>query len=305
MPHSPRRSLSCAFAASYLLAASPARAEPPPRNPEALYDEGRSLYETADYDGAIERWTAAYVQLEWTPANAEIKASLLYNLASAHEEAFGINADAAHLNKAMVLLERFETNIPRIYGDGSDAQAERDRVQERKRALSAKLEQTKQRGSAAVRAAEEEDGEPEPEPATAPAPPPAPSEPTPAEARPARDEPPRDRRPKTGIALLAAGGSATALGLGAGGAAIAGMILSDQANDFSSVDDMDYGARQAQLDRGRRMNRLAIAMAVTSGVLIVAGVILVASGKKQRDATRRTTWLRSTGLALRWEEGAP
>jgi tetratricopeptide (TPR) repeat protein len=270
-----RRCISTALALSVSALPLPALAGPAEGGDtaESLYNEGRALYETADYEGAIELWTKAYAKLEWSPGNAEIKVGLLYNLAGAHEEAFGINNKLSHLNKAMVLLERFQENIPKIYGEGPDADAERDRVEDRMRRIQEKIDKAKADGGGGSGAAEEEfdkaeeaaedEGttEPEPEP-----------------------EPEKKEKKNLGKILMISGGVATGLGVAAGGAAIAFAIMGNQANDFSGVDDMDYDARLAQYDRGYRMNTIAVTNTIISGVLIIGGVTLLAIGMKKKKA---------------------
>ncbi len=250
--------------------AAPAAGE----TPESLYNEGRSLYETADYTGAIRLWTKAYAKLEWSPANAEIKAGLLYNLAGAHEEAYGINNDAAHLNKAVVLLERFEENIPKIYGEGADANAERDRVRQRMRRIQDKIDKAKAEGattSPVDEAIDEAEDQARDEPA---------QQSGDDAATPARDDAKREKKP--GKVLMIIGGVVTGIGVATGGAAIATGIISGQSNDFSGIPEDDFDERTAQIDYGYRMNTVAVANAIASGVLVAGGIALLLVGAKKK-----------------------
>ena len=251
----------------------------PSEEAESLYNEGRGLYETADYEGAIKLWTKAYTKLEWSLDNAEIKVGLLYNLAGAHEEAFGINNNTTHLNKALVLLKRFEENIPKIYGEGADADAERQRVQERRDRLQAKLDEAKASGvkerdvdEAVDEAEEQTDDEPKDE--------------TPVEETPADDG---NKDKNAGKALIISGAVVAGLGVVTGAAAIGTAIASSRANDFSGLDPDDYDSRLDQISYGENMNTVAIANAIAGGVLIVGGVVLLAIGVKKKKAAGGAT----------------
>jgi hypothetical protein len=139
---------------------------------EQLYGEGRDFYETADYDGAIAKWTKAYSMVGDSPKSSEIRANLLYNLASAHEEAYRIDGDVTHLTKARVLLERFAQNIDQLY-EREAVETERQRVSERIATIDAKLLE--------ARVTNEPEPEPEPEAEPEPVPEPDPGADTPAD----------------------------------------------------------------------------------------------------------------------------
>jgi hypothetical protein len=76
---------------------------------EALYRDGSTLYEAADYPGAIQKFTAALalVSAKSTPDGDTIKRPLLWNIAIAHERAFGIDGDQRHLRQAQTLYRSY------------------------------------------------------------------------------------------------------------------------------------------------------------------------------------------------------
>jgi tetratricopeptide (TPR) repeat protein len=235
---------------------------------EALYDEGLALYDTADYDGAIAKWTQAYSMVGDSPQSADIKATLLYNLASAHEAAFDIDADITHLTKARVLLERFDQNIEELY-EGEAIASERERVQQKIAGIDAKLAEA--RGDEVE---PDDEPEPDPEPDDESVPPPDPS----SDATP--------KRP--GRPLVIAGSVLVGLGLGGVGAGIAGTILSQNANTFDEealdVTQASLDLRHEQINYGQQMNVLSYVGFVAGGVLVVTGATLLGLSARKRAA---------------------
>jgi tetratricopeptide (TPR) repeat protein len=273
-----RRCAAGTLAISLSLVSVPSVAAPSDsESPEALYNEGRALYETADYEGAIKVWTKAYAKLQWTPANAEIKAGILYNLAGAHEEAFGINGNATHLNKAMVLLKRFDENVPQIYGEGPDADAERDRIQQRIDHLQEKLDEANASGAKVDEPDEDPDEDPTQEP----------------QDEAAGAEQPKDTTPdedaKSGKVLMITGGVIAGIGVAAGGAAVAFLASGSGANDFTGIPEDDYAARMAQIDRGNRANTIAGINTGFALALLTTGVVLLAVGAKKSKKAKSST----------------
>ena len=70
-----------------------------------LYKKGKAQYETFDYAGAIETWTAAYALVP--EDSLQVKIEISYNLASAHEQAYALDGDRQHLQQAKLLLETY------------------------------------------------------------------------------------------------------------------------------------------------------------------------------------------------------
>jgi len=93
---------------------------------------------------------------------------------------------------------------------------------------------------------------------------------------------PRRGRPMmvTGIALM--GGGAAGLAM-----MVSGMVIASNANDFDP--SMSLVEREAQLARGARGNRLAVAGAVLGGVLEAAGITLLSIGVARRRGASLVT----------------
>jgi len=220
-----------------------------------LFARGASRYETADYAGAIELWTEAYGLVPAVPEYSEAKADLIFNIATAHEKAFDVDADTRELNQAKILLEQYRKLLPEIYTSTPEREFERTRVDE-------KLETIQRKIDTADR-----------------------------EARRRATEGSRRGEAKAANNLIISGAVVTALGGVGVGIATAGMVMGAGANDLSELEDDDFNGRRDQFDRGRTGNTLAIAGGVTAGVLVPVGVALLAVGiirkKKASEDTAR------------------
>lgn len=73
----------------------------------ALINEGQVLFDTADFSGAIDRWTQAYAALPDDPDIVAARNLLTYQIAQAHIEAHAIDGEPSHLRKAERLLTRY------------------------------------------------------------------------------------------------------------------------------------------------------------------------------------------------------
>jgi hypothetical protein len=71
-----------------------------------LYDEGTILYESADYEGAVKKFTDA---LAVAGNQASIRQSLLYNIGLGHENQFTVDQDVTHLRQALVIYKKYRT----------------------------------------------------------------------------------------------------------------------------------------------------------------------------------------------------
>lgn len=85
-----------------------------------LFMAGQSKFDTSDFEGAIELWTAAYNLLPATPEYAPMRGTLSISLANAQVEAYRIDKDIEHLRTADDLFTR--------YLDGLDADDESNRA---------------------------------------------------------------------------------------------------------------------------------------------------------------------------------
>ena len=244
---------------------SPAPAADPPEVAKAkkLYAKGKAAFDTTDYDTAIEAWTEAYSTLPDSPANAPVKAALIYNLATAQERAFGIDQDITHLRRAEDLMEAYARSIPALYGAGAEADAEAEKIEKRLADVRAEIEQAEAEAKAeaerraaeeaAARDADEDKG-----------------------SDPSKDAPPPDPKARifiiTGGALM--GGGVIGLGVMAGG-----LAMGSAAND--DVPE-DLGERRDQFDRGQAGNVMAYVGGAVGGALLVTGAVLLGLGLKKR-----------------------
>jgi hypothetical protein len=202
---------------------------------QQLFHVGQAKYETHDYLGAIEAFTAAYALTEEMvdPERRDLAlARLRYNLARAHVYAYDIDAKPEHLGLARRLIADYRANERAV---GSDPDTDTD-VQQLEDDL-AKRE----------RAHEQADGQPD---------------------ELAGSNPERARAKKrAGITLLALAGPFAGL-------AVAGGLMGAQANGaFTSV--TTEAARTAALQRGQIGNvllgvgaGLAIVSAATGATLL-------------------------------------
>jgi hypothetical protein len=271
------RTLSTILAFTLTLAPASASAQSPDElaKVERLYNEGRDLYETADYDGAIAKWTEAYSLLGDSAESAEIRTTLLYNLSSAHEAAFDIDGDVTHLTKAKVLLERFAQQIDGLY-TGEAGELERQRVHERVAGIDAKLAAA--RGDETKSPQDDDPVEPV-EPATEPDPEPV-----------AQPDPPTDHPKTANKPLLIAGSASLVLGLGGLGLGVAAIFKAERANEFGEqtldVTPEALALRHEQIRQGQQMNALTYAGLIAGGVLVVTGATLLGLSKRTKSNTK-------------------
>jgi hypothetical protein len=105
----------------------------------ALFEDGQAKYETHDYDGAIEAFTAAYAraeQIDDGTVRDEALARLGFNLARAHVSAWDVDRDDEHLVLARRLLADFrgyERGLGRDPDNDTDVQRLEAELAERER----------------------------------------------------------------------------------------------------------------------------------------------------------------------------
>lgn len=223
-----------------------------------LYDEGTSQYESADYTGAIESFTESLLLTAELPEDLAkpIRLQLLYNIAGAHEKAYEIDQDEAHLRQALQLFKRYADEQPDDM-DSLDGDVAIHRVEKKLRALDVPT------------------AEPEPEKTALP----------PPVAK------PDDKRRKLGIGLLA-GGSAVAVG--GIGLLIYGSTFKGRAertvNDTTGGDpNHDYWP-QGQQHIADEKQRGAIFMGVGGGVAALGLVGAVVGGLQIKKAKTRVSF---------------
>lgn len=241
-------------------AATAAEEIPGYREAEALYDQGKAKFDTADYGGAVELWTEAYRSLPDRVETSDIKTLLMYDIARAREQAFDVSGDVAELRQARILFQRYRESIPQLYPDAGGAEAERTQVDERIAALDRRIEEAEQTAVAAA---------------------PSPTDDSPDRARP----------------LIIAGSTVLAVGVAGLGVMAGGLVMGSQANDISDLDPDDTAGRREQFDRGRTGNLLAIVGGSVGGVLAVAGGVLLGIGvtRKSEGRTALAPWFGPEG----------
>ena len=90
----------------------------------ALYNEGGALFDSADYEGAIDKFTRALGIVVSINGNDHTRLTLLYNIASAHEKQFTIDKDVSHLRKALNLYKRYRDFAQRTGDLGEELDVE-------------------------------------------------------------------------------------------------------------------------------------------------------------------------------------
>lgn len=112
-------------------AAQPAPAEPVAQTPlaqaEALYNEGRTHFETAEYIQALIAWNKAYVLLDGSPEHRGTRTALAYNIAEGHKHAYEVSRNPEHLHEAKRLLTSRKTELAGL--DQNDPAVAADQAQ--------------------------------------------------------------------------------------------------------------------------------------------------------------------------------
>lgn len=213
-----------------------------------LFARGQTCYETADYACAIDLWTMAYDEVSQAPVDdPSARALLLYNLAQAHRRAYEVDRDIEHLRRARALLLTYLELIEVVTQDPSERAREQLETEQAIDEIAAELARVDAR--TVVMAGEGDVAR--------------------ADAQPRR----------SGLALEIGGANLLGLGLlGGTGLTLAGVLIGREANDFSTLDPLDYERRATQLARGRRANLLAQTGAGIGSALVVIGIALIAGG---------------------------
>lgn len=99
----------------------------------ALYDEGKSFFDTSQFEKAADIWTRAYGKV---PDDAPgVKNAMVYNIATAQEKAYAMDKDVQHLRQAEQLLRTYVENYKRMYKKTPETKAEVDKANVRIREL--------------------------------------------------------------------------------------------------------------------------------------------------------------------------
>lgn len=90
-----------------LAGGAPAVQEDPLDEAAQLYQQGTIHFDSADYTSAIELFTKALGIVVAANGDDQVRLTLLYNIASAHEKQFEIDKDTSHLRQALDLYRRY------------------------------------------------------------------------------------------------------------------------------------------------------------------------------------------------------
>ncbi|TPV97011.1 MAG: tetratricopeptide repeat protein [Myxococcales bacterium FL481] len=110
-------------------------AEPAAESPEeleaqvkALHHSGATLFETADYQGAIENFTQALKIANSYGADPQVRGALLYNIGKSRMKAYEVSRDASELRQALAIYTRFvdDAKAGAGYTETDVADAERE-----------------------------------------------------------------------------------------------------------------------------------------------------------------------------------
>lgn len=284
--HSSVALLGVALSVALLAVSPPSLAAPPPEDDELpaadpeleeakrLFDAGVARYTAADYESAVSLWLEAYALLPPTFDNRMIKAELIYNVARAQQKWFAIDKDVKHLRQSREILDRYLGELDELYGD--QAAMEREKVQEQIEDVDIQIakweaEQRRREAELAER------------------------------MRPNFDEAADAREERRNKAMIGAGASLTALGVGGVGLLVTGIILANSAEQTSGdlLLESDIPARQSAISRGQAGNAMILIGSLAGGVFLTAGVPLLGVGlaaEGKRKQRRRAAGLDVAGV---------
>lgn len=117
---------------------------------EKLYKQGKTKFETADYEEALALWKEAYALLPESADTQVIRNALVYNISEAQVKAYEINRNVTHLRKAKLLLDDYLARHRQLYGDDEKAVKERSDARDRLREVEKMIEEAEARGEEAT-----------------------------------------------------------------------------------------------------------------------------------------------------------
>lgn len=239
---------------------------------EALFDRAAVQYETSDYVGAVDTYTEAYqlsFSIEDEELRGKVQAAILFNLGRAHSKAYALDQKVEHLRQEIDLLNKYLAQSADL-ADQMDAETLLRQAEIELRRVEAEAA----RRAEAEAARRQAEGPQRPESVDVPA--------------------------KRG--MQAAGYTLLGLGVAAGGVAVAGGVLADQAaTDYAAGPTRDE--RDAAADRGGNADIMVIAGSASAGVLITTGIALAIAGRKRSAKKRRAATLTPTGWATPQSSG--
>ena len=207
------------------------------------------MYQTSDYNGAVDRFTKAFQRasdIQDPLMRGNVQVTLLFNLARAHLRAYSTDRDPVHLRTAEDLLSRYSdvTDTPE---NRRDAQLLMDEVQAELAKLNA--------GTPPI-----DDG---PE-----------------------DAPPEEEQDRRRIdPLIVGGGAALGIGVAGLGLAVGGAVLAGQA-EREYEDGPTREDRDAAKAKGGTADALVIAGSAVAGIAAITGVTLIVVGARRTQRRR-------------------
>jgi hypothetical protein len=251
-----------------------------------LFMAGQSKFDTADYEGAIELWTAAYNLLPATPEYAPMRGTLSISLANAQVEAYRIDKDVEHLRTADDLFTR--------YLEGLDADDEENRaaVQAEQDKIRPELERAEAEQKQREREAAEREAQAREEVARKA-----------ATERAAKDDWADTKSARRFRRMTYTGGALIGVGGVWVGIMLAGMGIGAAADRRGAelgpgASDEDY---ERNLQDGRAGNGLAWASGFLAGVFAITGAGMVIGGhvRRKKDLQRMGLSIGPGSLTLR------
>jgi len=106
---------------------------------KALYKDGETKFQIADYEEALNSWKRAYGMLSDGEDTRAIRHALVYNIARAHSKAYEVTRNPTHLRKAKLLLENYRAEHRALYGDAPEALKDRGEADDRIAELEVKI----------------------------------------------------------------------------------------------------------------------------------------------------------------------
>jgi tetratricopeptide (TPR) repeat protein len=132
------------------MAAGPAAEQADLKEAERLYKQGKTKFETADYEEALALWKQAYALLPESADTQVIRNALVYNISEAQVKAYEINRNVTHLRKAKLLLDDYLARHRQLYGDDENAVKERSDARDRLREVERMIAEAEARGEQAT-----------------------------------------------------------------------------------------------------------------------------------------------------------
>ncbi len=222
-----------------------------------IYAAGKVKYETKNYSGAIEDWTAALGMLASTPENQEIRNDLVYNIATAQEKAFDLDKDIVHLRTARALLVDFLEAYKTMYRPDEQTVAEFKRVNERVALLDARIAEAERAVPPPVKESEKRRLDLEVK-------------------RLLQNDPVLSKQYRSGRSMVVGG----SIALGVGGILLLGAASANAANS------RDSAGNRPSVDQRKTNRNLAIALASVGLASAVGGAVLLGLGIPKRRKAR-------------------